>query len=581
MRLCHLIPLLVFVLGASCALLVFGFGIANPLNTRWMTGDTVTMQFGWTQYRDDPTQMFSLTTNRASWPLPMHVALFDNVPLVAFMLRPIAQWLPRDFQYLGPLFVVGAGLQAVFGWLLLREATRDRQPHPSRAHHIALAIVALFFATAPMLYVRFFMGHPALTQHWTLLAALWLYTRASRVGVGASVVGFALLLGGVGGINPYLLVMNLLIYAAFVLHMARRGGLTWAKWCALVMPIAVASVALVAFGFFDPASAGVLPGVGYGYFSANMNALMNPMPDYLGSSLLPPLPLASPLQYEGYGYLGLGALAVVVVGVVLALRRGEMPAPLLMTALIALLIALSRNVTFGREAVAFPLPEVLLNVLIVFRSSGRFIWVVGYILLFIGLASLIRAMKPRHALAALTCAALLQMADLAGPLWRMHQRFALNTPIRFTDPIYAHLGRANDTLLVMPPWQCGPWSYKRGITKLSYAGSAFEPFSRLAADNHLRTNSFYAGRLPMDQAHFHCEIFPLRFATNAPDRRTVYLLSLDAFDRYADHLRTTHYCDFADDFFICRADLGKIGVSPRAARARQLIPTAQNFHIAL
>jgi len=117
---------------------------------------------------------------------------------------------------------------------------------------------------------------------------------------------FTLLLFLAGGINPYLLVMTTGVYGRGIGEACSRTELGWREDGLALAPVSAAFGALVLFGFLNLHGPGVIPGQGYGYFSANLNSLVNPMDGPLGSSLLPSLPLWGRDQYEGYGYLGWG-----------------------------------------------------------------------------------------------------------------------------------------------------------------------------------------------------------------------------------------------------------------------------------
>jgi hypothetical protein len=116
---------------------------------------------------------------------------------------------------------------------------------------------------------------------------------------------------------------------------------------------------------------------------------------------------------------------------------------------------------------------------------------------------------------------------------------------------------------VLPAWQCQSWV----TPQHDYPNEIFMKFSALAIDNHLRTNTFYAGRTPLNQAKYHCTDFPATFEHSPAYRHTAYLLSKRSFQHFGAHISGSHYCDFAEDMFICRGDRGKSGLSERAQAA--------------
>lgn len=561
---------LVMLLAIALALAVFGLRIADPHNISWMHDDTVTGQFAWEMYRSDPEHYFPITTNRYSWPLTMPMAMFDNMPAVAMLMKLLVPAAVSPFQFVGPLFLIGIALQVLFGWLALREATRTKTGVYYRA---ALALGALFIATTPALLVRFHISHMVLTQQWLLLAALWLYVRSVRVGPGCTFRDYTLLLFVAASFNAYIMVMVLMFYCGFLLKLAVERDLTWKRAALMPVPFAAGAAAMLVWGFIDFSGGKLLAGDGYQVFSANLYTLFDPRSDWFGSALLPDMPIATGGQYEGFGYLGLGGLLLVAGGVTFTRRRGDngegLFPPLALVIFGAFMLALSTRFTFGPYSVFLPLPGALENVLAIFRSSGRFIWVVIYTLLFVAVAGLIRGLPERRAALLITLAALVQVADLTAPLMTMHDRAAkIQKPHRFEDSAYANLGRAHDRLIVLRPWQCQRWE----TGEWEYPLNHFQKFSWAAMDNKLPINSFYAGRTQEKQMIFHCETLPKGVLHKPAEPRTAYLISPKSFQRVGAHISASHFCDYAEDMFICRGDEGKAGLSARARTATAIPP---------
>lgn len=550
----------VFLAAGGFATAILGLQIVNPTNTAWMTGDFVTMQFAWEAYRNDPLPASSLATNAVSWPLPIKIAMFDIVPLIAWPLKLISAYLPDKFQYFGLLFVLNAGLQGLFAFLFLQEMTAARSNGWEKT--LSIVIAALFIAAAPVLYVRFLMGHPPLTAQWLIIAALWLYARSGKVSVADTILSYSALLGVASGINPYLLVMTTSIFCATILKLTIENRLDFISVAIAPAPLIIAIAALIFFGFLG--IGGVSGGDGYGLLSSNANSLINPLP-LLGSSLLPPLPIVSLYQKEGYGYLGLGAIFIILSGLAFGVvRKGlfdSFSTPLLFIVFTTFLLALSTTPSFGTAVFHVWIPQLLLKLLAIFRSSGRFIWVAHYGLLAVACALVLRLATPRSSLLIFAVAATLQCVDLAFPFSTLHAKLYELKSHRFDDAIYADLGRSHDFLIVLPPWQCGV------SAESDYPVDSFEPVSLLAMDNHLKTNSFYSGRIPKDQSTYHCIELPRKFPHTHPDARTAYLFTPRSFLTSGKSVRATHLCDLGDDFVLCRADREHAGLSERLKRA--------------
>jgi len=200
-----------------------------------------------------------------------------------------------------------------------------------------------------------------------------------------TLIPYTILLFIAGGINPYLLVMTCSIYFATVITLRLERRLTLRNAWLAAIPIGAALGALELLGFLKFGGKGVFPASGYRLFSSNLDALINPRPDLLGSSILPPLPLASGYQYEGYGYLGLGAILLVGVGFGYAISRRRLldsfTSPLILVGIGCFALALSTTPTIGMKSYPLALLAPLNPFLEISRSCGRFIWVPYYILI--------------------------------------------------------------------------------------------------------------------------------------------------------------------------------------------------------
>ena len=143
----------------------------------------------------------------------------------------------------------------------------------------------------------------------------------------------------------------------------------------------------------------------------------------------------------------------------------------------------------------------------------------------------------------------------------MHERaITMLRQNRFTDAAYANLGQAHAGLVVLRPWQCQNWD----SGSREYPVQHTQKFSWLAVESGLPINSFYAGRTPETQMTFHCTTLPEEVLRKPADPRTAYLVSPQSYLRFGPHIAATHFCDYAQDMFICRGDAGKTGLSDRA-----------------
>ncbi|MEM6698162.1 MAG: interleukin-like EMT inducer domain-containing protein, partial [Bacteroidota bacterium] len=136
-------------------------------------------------------------------------------------------------------------------------------------------------------------------------------------------------------------------------------------------------------GYFNSGSG--LQNNDFGIFSSNLNTLFNSQNI---TQLLPALPIAKFGQYEGFGYLGVGGLLVFIIGLVLGWKpiftsKFKSLLPLLIFTFLASLFAFSGDWTFNEHTfLSVDYPKFLTKQ---FRSSGRFIWILHYLVLALGI----------------------------------------------------------------------------------------------------------------------------------------------------------------------------------------------------
>ena len=181
---------------------------------------------------------------------------------------------------------------------------------------------------------------------------------------------------------------------------------------------------------------------GYGGFSFNLNALINPRScgGYPWSRLLPARPQLYG-QYDGFNYLGAGALLMLVCGAALLLaaapkgqRRAWLRrnAALLAGCAFLTVFAVSNHITWDdHELLVVPLPQALLDLCNIFRASARLFYPVYYLLLLFGIVNVGRGLaalgRGRAApLVPLALALLLavQIYDLSDVLCKKHDDMA-------------------------------------------------------------------------------------------------------------------------------------------------------------
>jgi Family of unknown function (DUF6311) len=531
---------LAIALGIGNALLLLGPEPLDPRFLEWIYGDNATYYMGWALYRQDHHLSFPLAfTERIGYPVGASIAMMDAIPLLAIVLRPLSPLLSDPFQYLGLYMLLCFVLQAYFGFSLCRRL------FPQSPAFILLG-GCLFLLSAPMTWRVF--GHVGLISHWLILAALDCYFREPGAVAWRWMARLWIVLALSLGITPYISAMCLAITAAGLgrLMVERRCGLigaaTLLAGTAIVVVASAASFGLIGGGsssYFAP---------GYGLFSMNLNAPINPMAH--GSLLLPERPTLGPEQVEGYNYLGLGALTLLVIGFLrrpAAIRwlgdRRLWPLVVMSVGLTAMAVSAVASLdatTLFEVRLAGPFASVAHGL----RASGRLFWPVYYLLYLAGLAVVFWNWQGAARVAILIAAVGLQAADLA--TLRSEVRSVVNNrfPLELVNPAWRELGSKYDNLILLPAFQCSPFGVPGGL-------DSYVSFGKISAAARLRTNSYYAARYSEAEMRTHCIDLLRKQLAGELDPRSAYVVTEGIRVAWLLAGVTSHACVLTDGFNLC------------------------------
>jgi hypothetical protein len=471
-RLTALLPVL---LGILAFFIVVGPRALNPMNIAWLgEGDPATHYQGWVFFRHAPWT-FPLGLNPTyGLELGNGVIFSDSNPLLAFIFKPFSALLPEPFQYFGLWLLTCFILQSWFAWKLIGLFSRE----------VALRLIgAGLFLFVPAMIIR--MGvHLSLGGHFLVLAALYL---ALRPFTPKRCLAWGSLLAAAALVHAYFLAMIALIWLADLATKALQRRLTPGK----ALSECVGLFLLVSFccwqaGYFSVGDSG-LALMGYGLFRANVLTFfdagvwsysLQDMPGVLGDG-------------DGFAFLGLGTLFLLACAMAPVLQ-GTLDSgakvrryPLFFLALIALAIfAFSNNIGVGPFELQIPLPDAVVAVATVFRGSGRMIWPIMYMTIFVILYAVIRGHSSRTAVLLLSIALVIQVADTRAG-WAVSRSFFMTPPAaKWKTP------------LVDPFWEQAAGHYKavRWLRPQNYS-EQWMTLANYAGTHHLATNAVYLGRV--------------------------------------------------------------------------------------
>lgn len=428
------------LIGAVLFVLIYGFSVLNVTNDAWlMTGKDLQQHYiGWKYYRDAAWNFPIGLHDGLTHPYMVSVLYTDSIPLFAIFFKALSPLLPETFQYFGLFGLMCYMLNGGFAALIVAKIRKNK---------LYCAMGSVFFILSTPVLQRMFglltqnSRHTSLAAHFLILApiAIWMYRdRFQKIWKAAA--AFAILGALCVLIQMYIIFIVGGLMCGYLFH----SLLEERKWkrVFIVFGSFVAAFLVTFFvvgGFTDVLDSG---SNGFGLYSANLNALINP---YEYSSFFPEMGMRSG-QYEGFAYLGLGMIVLCAIGIGLLIRRmiqmhkekklwirmkqfiKKHASGLVSLSIVVIVfgsLALTTWVYIGKHIILqVYLPQFCYDVLAIVRSSGRFIWVIMYMAMIFGLYMAARMIRNKKVCTIIVAVCLcLQLMDLAKPISRIHKQY--------------------------------------------------------------------------------------------------------------------------------------------------------------
>ncbi len=371
-------PIIGFLIGIVAFIIIYGVKILNPFYVDWLLGrgDLSQHYLGWEFYRKDIWRFPIGMTNRLAYPIETSVIFTDSIPILAAVFKVFNGILPQYFQYFGWWGLLCFGMQGYFGAKILNVWNIEYR---------CAFIGDVFIVLSPVMIYRMFM-HTSLGGQWIILAAIYLFLRHdNQSGFSKKEILYWTILGFlIGGVHLYFFPMCFLFVAGSIIDSVIKN-----KRVKLIDIIPAFSFVIgtcctfyILGGFTSHASGNA---EGLGSFGFNLNAFFNGN-DF--SRVLPDFEQCGGGQHEGFAYLGLGIICMVVVCMVSLLLNLHTTKKsinenivLVIIGIISFLLAVLPTVTYGGKVLLdIKLPKKVSELYAVFRTTGRFIWPTWYLI---------------------------------------------------------------------------------------------------------------------------------------------------------------------------------------------------------
>ncbi len=530
-------------LGLACCLFLYQFGVhcLDPTNIGYIFrvgGDLAQEYLGWSFLRGTPWSFpLGKITNYLA-PFGTYAAFTVVNPLLWMPFKLLSPILPLNFQYFSWWILACNCLQAYFGYRLMRLITPN----------IFEQLLGVgFFLLSPPQLVRILSGSDCLYTQWLILACLVIYfENYSRIHSKKLILYWSILIFCGLTIMPYFAPMVIGLALAFYIRLFiwSPASRSRAILSISIFPLIIFACYII-FGYYKSGINYNL--TDYGVYSLNLNAFINPLE---WSSFLPALRYRLGQGFAGYNYLGLGIIMLICYGIIHSIiwppeiGRIKYLLPLLLVLFGFFIFAISNKVLWCNTVLfRYYLPEPLLKLANMFRTSGRFGWPLFYAILF-GSLFLVTATKRKSLSISVMCICLVvQLADihqlLSAPAF--HTTGPVVSPLK--SPLWQTVGSKYDKIIIYPPYLITvtndeDWKY---LVLYAYR-------------HHMAIDTGLVARDPSAEMRAYQEELKSSFQKGDFDPRSIYIFADPPDSETVQSFHRWNRCALVDGFIVYTAD---------------------------
>jgi hypothetical protein len=460
-----------------------GGKFVNPFYIDWIfPSDTETHWLGWQFYKNQSIFNFPIFKNTDyGLELGSSLVLNDSLAIMAIIFKPFSQFIPFEFQYFGIWTYICFILQGIVAMKIFSNFTDDL---------VAILLCGLLFTMLPPFLWRLH-GHFGLLGHWLILFAFLLYLTSKELSLKYWTILIIISLL----INAYISAMLIGIFIADLVKYKLLSSNYDIKKLTIIFSKFLGSLllALLTFGYFMIGKGA--GGKGFGKFNANLNSFFDP--DQIWSITINNL--STPESgYEGFAFPGIGIFLAIVIALLTILFKNpqykslnlRIYYPIIIVSLVAYFFALSNNITLGQNIIyTYQVPDFFTFLTKTFRSSGRFVWILFYLIILGSLIFIFKSYTKRTLRIILILIVSLQFIDLHEAKEYFSTKF--NNPTVYNGRSLKWASPMKD-----PFWELIGKNYKQ----INYVYTKNRPkdyfsISHFAAKNNMRINTGYFSRI--------------------------------------------------------------------------------------
>ena len=508
------------VLGTVVFLIIYGVQVLDVTNIDYLFNyeqDPAQHYLGWQLYRNSGWHFPIGLCDNSMYPEMASVVYTDSIPLFCLVFKLISPILPKSFQFIGLYGLLCYMLQGGFAKLLLRKYIKSE---------VACSLGSLLFIINISFIQRIFL-HTALGSHFLILAGMVLFAYRKDFSNMKKRVLLWVLLGVVSvllHVYIYGMISIMLVGYALVEAVDNENRVLIRVRDFVIYIVSYLTSSVFVFYLFGGFYGDVeVQGIGLGEYSANINTLINPQGYSLFFGSLPII--AS--QSDGLCYLGISGIILLIIGIVSIIKNHKtvfsgnkkVAACIFIVTLMIWIFALSPVVALGDSYVdySFLVPEFIEKLWGIFRSTGRFMWPIGYLVMMIGIVNSERLLKRFYSVL-LVILVILQFVEYSPYMIGQHKLFNEYEHISFTADAFEKYDFSEYKHI----------QFMKGYSHIDYYSSEdcyniLTGYTKLAIDKGLTVSNFHFSRDYKTSVENQIMKSYEELLSGNPDKETIYI----------------------------------------------------------
>ena len=424
--------------------ITLGFGNISFQSVEWLHdgNESAIEQTAWYFFRNDVWRFpLGLNPNYGD-EITTSIVFSDSIPILAFFFKIFKSILPENFQYFSLWYFLCFYFQLFFSYKILKKFTDSE---------FYSLIGSIFFLLAPIFIFRM-NYHASVSAQWLLLFTLYL-TLTKKPDESKFSWFFLIILSSLILYNFTLIILAVYsLLRFFELKLNRSSFYNLLKDFFIIATLLLLTLYIA--GYLEIRMGDTLA-VGFGQHKLNLLSIVDPVNSANNISwswFLPDIQLSKEEELEGFNYLGLGQIIMLLFSLALILNRkfnnsllsiknNKQIKAFLIISIFLTLWALSNKISFGSYTLLeIPLNKFIFAALSVAKSTGRLFWIVNYFLVIISIIIIYKCFTKKTSLLIIALLLTIQIADIsAGLKSRVNFYNKKTDSIGLKDPIWNNL----------------------------------------------------------------------------------------------------------------------------------------------